>query len=114
MTVPTILLGILMFAVATAVLYAWGLGKALDQQQTLERNLLHVCGSRVIRYLKKNGTITQEQVAELIQGITVGQFWSRNKLKIQCGKDFAPKVLHFLTEQQYIVSAEHNIYQLKK
>ena len=114
MRLPTILLGIALFAIATAILYAWGLGKALDQQQALERNLLHVCGSKVIRYLKKNGTITQEQVAEQIQGVTVGQFWSRNKLKIQCGKDFAPQVLYFLTEQQYIVSADHNKYQLKK
>ena len=114
MTVPTIILGILMFAVVTAVLYAWCLGKALDQKQTLERNLLHACGNKVIRYLKKNGTITREQVAEQIQSITVKQFWSRNKLKIQSGKEFAPKVLLFLTEQQYIESVGHNVYQLKK
>ena len=114
MTVPTILLGILMFAAVTAVLYAWGLGKALYQQQILERNLLHACGSRVIRYLKRNGTITREQVAAQIQGVTVGQPWSRHKLKIQCGKDFAPQVIDFLTEQQCIISKERNVYQLKK
>ena len=48
-----IAVGILLFALASAVLYAWGLAKAADQEDTLHRNLMHACGSRVVKQLKK-------------------------------------------------------------
>ena len=79
MTIGRVILGVLLFAVATAVLYAWGLGKSMDQKTDLARNLLSACGSKVVRYLKKNDTITVKEVARQIEGVSVGQFWSRNK-----------------------------------
>ena len=32
MTIGRVILGVLLFAVATAILYAWGLGKSMDQK----------------------------------------------------------------------------------
>ena len=49
MTIGRVILGVLLFAVATAVLYAWGLGKSMDQKTDLARNLLSACGSKVVR-----------------------------------------------------------------
>ena len=114
MTTGQVILGVLMFAVVTAVLYAWGLSKSLGQQEDLTRNLLSACGSRVVKYLKKHDTITDAGVAEQIEGVTVGQFWSRSKLKVQDGKKVAGQVVDFLLEQQYIERAEKGAYRLKK
>ena len=70
MTIGRVILGVLLFAVATAVLYAWGLGKSMDQKTDLARNLLSACGSKVVRYLKKNDTITVKEVARQIEGVS--------------------------------------------
>lgn len=114
MTTGQVILGVLMFAAVTAVLYAWGLSKSLGQQEDLTRNLLSACGSRVVKYLKKHDTITTAEAAELIEGVTVGQFWSHKKLKVQDGKKVAGQVIDFLLGQQYIESASKGAYRLKK
>ena len=114
MTIGRVILGVLLFAVATAVLYAWGLGKSMDQKTDLARNLLSACGSKVVRYLKKNDTITVKEVARQIEGVSVGQFWSRNKLTVQDAVKFSRQGVDFLLDQQYIESAGGGSYRLKK
>lgn len=114
MTTPQIIIGIIAVALITAILYVWGLRKSVNQQQDMGRKLLSACGSRVVKALKKRPTITAEQVAELIEGLTVGQAWSKNKLKVQNGAEFAPRVIDFLLDQLYIEKVDDNSYQLKK
>ena len=96
------IVGVLMFAAVTALLYVWGLKKSFGQQETMQRSLLHACGSKVLRYLKKHDTVSKEEVAMLIEGTTVGPMWSRQRMRVQSGKDFAPQVIEFLLDQQYI------------
>ena len=50
---PQIILGILAFALVTAVLYTWGLHKSMTQQEDLERILLSKSARKVVTYLKK-------------------------------------------------------------
>lgn len=114
MTMGKVIIGVFMFAVATAVLYAWGLGKSLNQKADLAKNLLGACGSKVVRYLKKNGTITAKEVARQIEGVSVGQFWSRNRIKVQDADKFSKQVVAYLLEQQYIEQVGGGSYRLKK
>ena len=51
MSFGQIVLGILLFAVATAVLYVWGLKKSMTQEADLERILLNKCAGTVVKYL---------------------------------------------------------------
>ena len=108
------ILGILMFAVVTAILYAWGLGKSMDQEKTLRRNLMNACGSKVLKQLKKQETMTEKEIANVIDGTKVGQFWSRHKIQVQDGRKVSGEVIRFLMEQQYIESAGKGVYRLKK
>ena len=52
MSTGQIILGIALFAAATAILYVWGLKKSMSQQEDLERSLMSACGSRVVKHLK--------------------------------------------------------------
>lgn len=114
MTTGQIILGIALFAVVTAILYAWGLKKSIDQTEDLHRGLMSACGSRVVRHLKQHGTVTKAEVARLIDGMTVGPFWSRQKIKVQDGKKAAGEVIDFLLDQLYIEPAGNGTYRLKK
>lgn len=109
-----IALGILLFAVVTAVLYIWGLKKSLSQHQDLTRMLLARCGQRVVKYLKKHETITLAEIAGQIRGVKAGQFWSRKRLTVMEPEKFAAQVVKYLLDQQYIQSAGDKGYRLKK
>ena len=114
MSIWQILLGIVLFAAATAILYAWGLKKSLNQQEQLEQSLLRACGSRIVRYLKRHDTVTSAEAARLIEGMTVGPFWSRRKARVQNGGQAVEKVLDFLCQQQYIEAVGRQQYRLKQ
>lgn len=109
-----IAIGIVLFAVATAILYVWGLRKSVTQPTDLERALLHKCAGRVVKYLKKHATITDDEVAKLIGNVTAGQFWSRRRVRVGDAKKFTGEVTHYLLEQQYIASSDRRKYILKK
>ena len=74
-----IILGIVLFALVTAVLYVWGLKKSMTQQEDLDRALLRKSAERVNRYLKAHDTIDRAEMARLVEGIRVGLFWSRSR-----------------------------------
>lgn len=111
---PHIIIGILLFALVTAILYVWGLRKSEGQSEDLSRILLNRCGNKVVKYLKKHKTITEAEVARQIDGITASEFWSKKRLKVQQPKKFAKQVVAFLIDQQYIESAGQDGYRLKK
>ena len=62
----------------------------------------------------KHDTITEKQIAKEIEGVRIGQFWSKRKLQVQDGKKVSGEVIKFLLEQQYMESAGKGVYRLKK
>lgn len=113
MSTGKMLLGVLLFALVTAVLYVWGLRKSVNQTTDLKRTLLGRCGSRVVTYLKKHGTVTEAEIVRLIDGVTAGEFWSRKRLTVQEPEKFAGQVIRFLLDEQYMESAGGKTYRLK-
>ena len=105
MSFGQIVLGILLFALATAVLYVWGLRKSMTQEADLERILLNKCAGTVVKYLRKHGSITQKELPALIQGVKAGMFWSKNRIRVQDPAAFAPKLIRYMLEQQLLEDA---------
>ena len=64
MTTGQMILGIFLFAVATAILYVWGLRRSMTQTADLERILLSKSAARVIKYLKQNPTIRKKKLVD--------------------------------------------------
>lgn len=107
-------LGIVLFAIAGAILYVWGLKKSLTQGEELQRMLLNKCGGKVIRYLKKNGTISEKEMAAVVAGVQAGQFWSRRRAAVQDPQKFTKQLTEFLLAQQYIEPADKGRYRLRR
>lgn len=107
------ILGIVLFAIAGAVLYAWGLKKSMTQGEDLQRMLLNKCGGKVVRYLKKHGTISDREIAGVVGGVRAGQFWSKRRAAVQDPRKFAKQLTEFLLAQQYIESADRGRYRLR-
>lgn len=109
-----IALGIVLFAIAGAILYAWGLKKSMTQGDELQRMLLSKCGGKVMRYLKKNGTISEKEMASVVTGVQAGQFWSKRRAAVQDPRKFTKQLTEFLLRQQYIESADKGRYRLRR
>lgn len=106
--------GILAFAAVTAVLYLWGLRKSMGQPEDLRRILTGKCAGRVVRYLKRNGTITDAEIVRLVTGVRAGQAWSRKRAAVQEPGKFARQLTDFLLSQQMIEPAGKSRYRLKQ
>ncbi len=109
-----IALGIVLFAIAGAILYAWGLKKSMTQGEDLQQMLLNRCGSKVLKYLKKNGTISEKGIVSLVTGVQVGQFWSRRRAAVQDPRKFTKQLMEFLLDQQYIEPADKGCYRMRR
>ena len=106
--------GVVMFAAVTAVLYVWGLKKSLGQKEDMSRALLHACGSKVLRHLKKHDTVSPREIAGLIEGTTIRPMWSRHRISVKNGGEYAPVVIEFLLDQQYIQPDGDKNFRLRK
>ncbi len=112
MKVLTVLLGIVMFAVITAILYAWGLRNDITQEANLERLLLSKASRIVVKYLKKNGTATKKDICEQIKKVKGGFFWSKKKVAVNDPETFSKVLIEHMISQQLIQSVDKKGYQL--
>ena len=99
MTTLQMILGILAFALATAVLYVWGLHKSITQRSDLEHILLSKGSQKVVHRLKRQQSISLEEMAQLCRGITAGQFWSRQRASVRNPQAFAPQLAQYMQQQ---------------
>ena len=71
---------VLLFALATMIIYAWGLWRSIRQQQDLS-NMLSAKGiSKVKKALKKNGAMTEKELEPFIKNLTAKQPFSREQI----------------------------------
>lgn len=96
MSTRMIITGVLLFAVATAIIYGWGMKRQMNKSQDL-MNLLFANGvSRVNKYLKKNGSITRSEVENLVQGMTAKLPFSGDKSVVTEPKGFTEQLLTYM------------------
>lgn len=106
MPLTTALLGIALFAVATAVLTVWGMRKSYFEQQTLMNMLLSKSSEKVLSYLKTHDTITEPQMRKLVEGTSVGEFHSRKRMVAQADKAFTTRLIDAMLHDGLIEPAQ--------
>ena len=87
-----------MFAIATMIIYVWGLLKQRTQTKDLTGLLFSNGQARVKKYLKKNDSITIEKVEELSENLTAKFPFSQNKAVVVDTNDFAKKLLQYMVK----------------
>ena len=108
-----IAIGILMFAVVTAVLYVWGLKKSYTKQQDLAKILLSKCSKKVLKALKSKETISKKEIESLIKGTRASVSWSKDRLEVTDPKKFSGQVIDFMVREMYIEKTDGENYRLR-
>ncbi len=106
-----VIVGILLFAAATAFLYGWGLMRSRDEQKTLLAMLTGKCEKKLRQYLKKNGSISRQEAAKLLESTSVSLFYSRKKFGVTDGYAFSGAVLERM-EKLGVLQKEGERYRL--
>ena len=102
MSVTTVIMGIILFALATMVLYVWGLRRKVTQQQRLNAMLMNNCARRVVKYLRENHSITAKEISYLIKEVKAREFMSKEVAVVIDGKALQGQVISFMLDKGYI------------
>ena len=94
---------VLLFALATMIIYAWGLWRSIRQQQE--------------KALKKNGAMTEKELEPFIKNLTAKQPFSREQIAVTDPKQFLDSILPYMIKQKMITETQENgkaVYQLRR
>lgn len=106
--IGTIIAGIILFAIATAILYVIGMKKKMNEDKRLFEMLLNNGAYRVVKYLKTHGSITLKGIGYVIKDISAKEFGSSKKAVIKDGRAFQDSLLDYMLKEGYIVAAPGN------
>lgn len=98
MKVSTIIIGIILFAIATMIIYGWGLVRQKNQAGDLMRMLFAKGESKVKKYLKNNEYITTADVEKMCDHLEVRQPFSANRAVVKDKKDYAKQLLAYMVK----------------
>lgn len=110
MKISTIIIGIILFALATMLIYVWGMYRQVNQSKDL-MNLLFSKGQNILnKHLKKSGSITVKEAEKLLTGLSAKLPFTSQKSVVTDAKEFAERLLDYM-ERTGQVQREGNTYK---
>ena len=97
------IIGIVLFAIATAILYALGIKKSIKQDDVLKEMLYNNGAREVVAYLKKHDTIKKSQIKKLIWDVRASEFHSKKRAIVTDSNDFTDALVSFMVDKKLIV-----------
>lgn len=108
---------VLLFALATMIVYGWGMWRSMRQQQDLS-NMLSAKGvSRIKKALKKKGAMTSKELEPYVKDLTAKQPFSREQIGVTDPGKFLDSILPYMVKQKMITEVSENgktVYQLHR
>lgn len=103
-----IVIGIFLFALVTAGLYAVGLRKKVTENERMTGMLLNNAALRVVKYLKEHDTVTADGIGFLIKEVKAKEFYSKKTAVIVNGEPFRDKLIDYMLRGKHIVRVREN------
>lgn len=110
---PYAFVGFLMFIVAGAVLYVWGLKKEQRRQTELKNMLLNNAALKVVKHLRNSDRITRNDIMKIVEDVKVSEFCSKKRAFVTDKKEFSISLIDYMLNKNLIIRDE-KFYVLKK
>ena len=107
---------VLLFALVTIIVYAWGLWRSVRQNQDLSNMLAAKGVSKVKKALRKNKALTLKELEPFVKDLTAKQPFSRQQISVTDPEEFLNSSLPYMVRQKMIIeNKEENrtVYRLK-
>lgn len=108
---------VLLFALATMIIYGWGLWRTIRKNQDLSNMLCAKGISRIKRVLRKNGPMTRRDIEPFVKNLTASQPFSRDRISVTDPAQFLDSILPYMVRQKMLIEKkEHGrvIYEWNK
>ena len=76
----TVIIGIILFAIVTMIIYGWGIVKQKNQTKDLMNLLFSKGQDKIKKYLKQNEYITISQVEQICDGLEANSLFRKTGL----------------------------------
>ena len=93
---------ILLFAVATMLIYGWGLWRSMHQNQDLNNLLTSKGISRIKKELKRN------ELSDCVKDLTASQPFSKQRIGVTNPNQFLDSLLPYMERQEMISKSKQN------
>ena len=97
------ILYVLLFAIATMIIYTWGLIKTRNQSRDLLNILYSKSEKAILNALKNKGSLSRKEIEKELINIKASQFYSKNKLAINDPKTFSKSLIDTMMKKNLIV-----------
>ena len=107
---------VLLFALVTIIVYAWGLWRSVRQNQDLSNLLASKGVAKVRKALRKNKALTLKELEPFVKDLTAKQPFSRQQIAVTDPEEFLNSILPYMVRQKMIIeNKEENrtVYRLK-
>lgn len=98
MKLSTMILGVLFFAIATMIIYTWGLVRQKNEDATLMNMLFQKGSTQIKKYLKSHEHVTVGEVQKLCIGLRAKLPFSKKTAVVQDKSDFANHLLAYMVK----------------
>lgn len=108
---------ILLFALATMVIYGWGLWRSMNQNKDLSNLLCSKGIARIKKALKKNGQMSRKEMEIVVKDLRVHQPFTREQMGVTDPQKFLDSILPYMVKQRIILEIKENhkiSYRLNK
>lgn len=106
---------VLLFALATMIIYAWGLWRSVRQNQDLSNLLASKGVAKVRKALRKNKALTLKELEPFVKNLTAKQPFSRQQLAVTDPEEFLESILSYMIRQKMITESKESgriVYKL--
>lgn len=91
---------VLLFMVATMLIYGWGLWRTQRQTGDLTRQLYAKARSKVKRAVRKNGKMTPKDLTPVVKNLTARQPFSSKQMGVTDPEQFLDTLLDYMVLQK--------------
>lgn len=107
---------VLLFALVTMIIYAWGLWRSVRQNQDLSNLLASKGVAKVKKALRKNKALTLEELEPYVKDLTAKQPFSSQQITVTDPRQFLDSILPYMIRQKMITETKEDnkiLYRLR-
>lgn len=96
------ILYILMFALATVIIFSWGIIKEQNKSKDLMNQLYKKAETKIIKAFKKKQVLTRRDIENEVKNIKASLFYSKDKMVVQNSSMFTKNIINAMINRNLI------------
>ena len=93
---------ILMFAVATVIVFSWGIIKEQNKSKDLMSQLYKKAENNVLKAFKQKDVLSRKDIENEVKNVKASLFYSRDKMVVQNPRSFTKSLINTMINNNVI------------